>query len=575
MNTPPKHVDALLQAYFSGNATQEQAQTLEAWLRESSSNVRWFVDLALLDGLMLSVQKDEDAAAVLTILRESEEQAEPDFSLLTKTPYAEVRDDPADRPVTLHELGSLGGYALGKALRSKAGVIGSIAALLFFAAVLGLLLIVGNTPTTSTDPTPRLSQAIVATLTAEHDAQWERRPGEDLYAGQRFMLTQGFAEITTRRGAVAILQAPTEIEFTDSDNAIRLHRGKLFGRCLTPASKGMVVHTPNAQIVDLGTEFGLDLAAEGTLQAHVLDGEVTLAPITGNGVGPAIMLEGGDALQVSKDASEVRPIQMQPYRFVRGMSEKERDPLRGYVAAVIAQNPIIYYRFESIGSNGRVVNEVGDRYHARVVDRVSMSDTGSGYAAQFVGGYIALENSPKELADAEAYTIECWVQPRRVHDGSIVAFIAEPGVSDEIEPVAGGLSIHRLDDRPGLADQSQRLRFFHRNPPSSAIHRGTRVMSGQPYAIDRWMHVAAVKDGAEMQLYINGDLHSRGVDETHFFNGNVVTRIGANVLNGSADERRHFDGVIDEFAIYDRALSADQIKKHYTLNDEARRATEP
>ena len=59
--------------------------------------------------------------------------------------------------------------------------------------------------------------------TTEHDAVWDRQPGEDLYAGQRLTLTQGFAEITTTRGAVAILEAPVTIELLNNDNALRLH----------------------------------------------------------------------------------------------------------------------------------------------------------------------------------------------------------------------------------------------------------------------------------------------------------------------------------------------------------------
>ena len=132
------------------------------------------------------------------------------------------------------------------------------------------------------------TMSIVATLTGESDAVWEKRPGQDLYSGQRFTLTHGMAEITTHRGAVAILEAPSTIEFIDHENAIRLHAGKLVGICETLSSKGFVVRTAHMDITDLGTEFGVEVAGKD-VTTTVFTGEVELTvpdsepqPLTAN-----------------------------------------------------------------------------------------------------------------------------------------------------------------------------------------------------------------------------------------------------------------------------------------------------
>ncbi|MEM6259428.1 MAG: FecR family protein [Planctomycetota bacterium] len=329
MNPPPKHIDALMQACFSGKATQDQIQALETWLRESPSNVQWFVDLALLDGLILSVQKDEDAAAILTMLREAEEKAETDFSLLDPAPPSGPAPGVDERSVTFRELWLLSGYITKKALRNKAGLIGSVAAVVLLGAALFLYMLGG-------DPTPEgplqigfepPASPVVATLTAERNAVWDRQPGEDLYAGQRYTLTQGFAEITTSRGAVAILEAPATVELLDNDNALRLHAGKLVGICETESSKGFVVRTPHLDITDIGTQFGVDATSKAT-EVYVIHGEVEVAlpKRPGQDRSAGILLSQQQAVRLNAGGDTVVPITTASDTFERVLTT---HPLAG------------------------------------------------------------------------------------------------------------------------------------------------------------------------------------------------------------------------------------------------------
>lgn len=124
---------------------------------------------------------------------------------------------------------------------------------------------------------------IVATISGQSDAAWAGSPGQprlgvgsDLRVGQRLTLESGFAQITTNRGAVAILEGPATVELLDHDNAIRLHAGKLFGICETESSKGFVVRTPHLSITDLGTQFGVDVSTNHGSKVHVFQGEVSV-----------------------------------------------------------------------------------------------------------------------------------------------------------------------------------------------------------------------------------------------------------------------------------------------------------
>jgi ferric-dicitrate binding protein FerR (iron transport regulator) len=77
-----------------------------------------------------------------------------------------------------------------------------------------------------------------------------------------------------KRFAVVILEGPCTIE-PISGGEIRLRRGKLLGRCETPASQGFTVHTPNATVVDLGTHFGVGVES-GSTETVVYEGMASI-----------------------------------------------------------------------------------------------------------------------------------------------------------------------------------------------------------------------------------------------------------------------------------------------------------
>jgi hypothetical protein len=293
----PAHIQQAIQAYYAERATPEDVASLEDWFREDESHIKIFAEHGMLEWQILCQQEKADAVAILTMLREAEEYAEPDYSLLS---FPKSEGDPVDageRSVTFHDLCSVAGYLTLKALRTKAGAIGSIAAVL----VIGLVLYIAiagpggasKSPDLAIDDTPNKPGVqpniapAVATLTAAYNATWAGAasaapaPGDPLAPGTQLTLTAGFAEITTHRGAVAILQAPATIELLDNNNALRLHAGKLVGICETESSKGFLVRTEYADIVDLGTRFGVAVASDQSARVEVFEGAVRPMPRTG------------------------------------------------------------------------------------------------------------------------------------------------------------------------------------------------------------------------------------------------------------------------------------------------------
>ena len=236
--------------------------------------------------LLLELLKQEEAAEVI----ESIETQQADQR------SAEPASNSQQQALTFREATGAMGYLLIETSKTRpAQLIAAAAAVILLALTITVLLLpVNNTSNTRSKPvastTPHGSDPTspfnrpqpVATLTATHNAAWsgpkpagDLRRGDALYPNQRLTLTQGFAEITTARGAIAILEAPASIDFIDSPNALRLHSGKIVGICETESSKGFLVRTDHADITDLGTEFGVEVAGEN-VRVSVFSGEVRI-----------------------------------------------------------------------------------------------------------------------------------------------------------------------------------------------------------------------------------------------------------------------------------------------------------
>jgi len=291
MNEPTHEIEA----YFTGEYTAEQLHALQAWINADPASARAFMDQLHFRELVGQTirERSNDTQVILSELAQLESSAQPDVTTLNarlQTPETRQEQDPGS--LSAHDMVAVGGYLLRKAALSRPAIFAYAAAIALLAAV--LIIPWGQTPqeladNTSGNPASVLPDTTtpVATLTAERDAAWRivsgtRAPnvGEGLRPGQMLVLTEGFAQVTTNDGAVAILQSPCAVELIDSPNAIRLHDGKLVGLCHTEQSRGFTVHTEQADITDLGTEFGVEVTADQITTA-VFVGQVEVTPLGG------------------------------------------------------------------------------------------------------------------------------------------------------------------------------------------------------------------------------------------------------------------------------------------------------
>jgi len=103
--------------------------------------------------------------------------------------------------------------------------------------------------------------------------------------------------------------------------------------------------------------------------------------------------------------------------------------------------------------------------------------------------------------------------------------------------------------------------------------QGSGLQASTPVIFDSWNHVAAIYDGSQVMLFLNGTSIGSGKGVYDYY-GNLVDPNGIIIPIGNAanltigtlknhDPSEAFDGGIDEVAIYNRALTAEEIAQHY------------
>jgi concanavalin A-like lectin/glucanase superfamily protein len=85
-------------------------------------------------------------------------------------------------------------------------------------------------------------------------------------------------------------------------------------------------------------------------------------------------------------------------------------------------------------------------------------------------------------------------------------------------------------------------------------------------ALDRWTHVVGTYDGATVSLYLNGALAASTSYSTAITHATNALYIGSGATgSGTAGPAGYFwGGIIDDVALYNRALSATEVQLHYT-----------
>lgn len=105
-----------------------------------------------------------------------------------------------------------------------------------------------------------------------------------------FRLDSGTAEVALANTGLVVIQGPAEFELLSPMRA-RLITGRIRVRITEKSARGFVVETPNGEVTDLGTEFGLDASSGKETGVVVFEGAVDLRVTKKRTAGTPLHLE--------------------------------------------------------------------------------------------------------------------------------------------------------------------------------------------------------------------------------------------------------------------------------------------
>jgi concanavalin A-like lectin/glucanase superfamily protein len=405
----------------------------------------------------------------------------------------------------------------------------------------------------------------VAVVTRMVEARWGTdatvEVGSSIAPGV-LRLEAGLVQFEFYRGAVVVVEGPAELEFVDADRLVCRH-GKLRAH-VPPQSQGFAVMSPQFELVDLGTEFGMSVAADGSASVHVFEGKVELYDADSNrsalsrrevlaASGITVSAEGQFQAVASESDSFVSSARLR--QLATEDDQRRMDQWRTF-SQRLQDDPrvVVYYSFEKVADSPRVL-----RSHSEECRSLDGAIVGSTWSTGRWTGKGALEfKRPGDRVrlhipgQYESLTYSAWVRIDGL-DRPFSALMLTNGF-DGGEPHwqlrgDGQLLLGiRKPSGPGIAYDSD---------PILDIKQ-----------LGRWIHLATSYDGAKGEV-------------THFVDGKVVGRqkvqtakvsltLGDTEIGNwgtpptySPQKIRNLNGRIDELVLFSEALSEREVRDLY------------
>ena len=277
-----REFDDLVNAWLDGAADESQLAKLEAQLLDHPEAQAQFWELASLHGLVYTLAKQKRIAAPLPTgatavdvpPRGSASRPEsPVLGFLGAAVNLSVAWFSSPKALALTVVGGLLTYFV--------GLVISIA--ISRAAAPRDARSVAQTPAesrTGAQPSLAKDRTGIGSLAGDDRARWSKEtpPAEGaVRIGQRYELLSGRVDVALARGAPVVIDGPATW-LLESEQRLRFDSGKLAAR-VPKSAIGFTVATPLAEVVDLGTEFGVEVDGGGKTEVHVLKGEVEVKQV--------------------------------------------------------------------------------------------------------------------------------------------------------------------------------------------------------------------------------------------------------------------------------------------------------
>ncbi|WDI39953.1 LamG-like jellyroll fold domain-containing protein [Bremerella sp. P1] len=238
------------------------------------------------------------------------------------------------------------------------------------------------------------------------------------------------------------------------------------------------------------------------------------------------------------------------------------NPTDQYAEAVKADRPLVYWRFEDSDVIGdRVVNHVGDHHHGVIHSAndgsIEISRGRIRFSKSNKGRHLGM-SEPIEGINRRDFSIEFWVRTDRMHWGTFFGLLPETQADPKKE---SHLCVIEYANHTNVVHRPATIRMLYRYPPTT-YEGGKNVFSPNSCTPGIWTHIVAVKTPEAIRLYCNGQLQVN-LDDLDFDDSSPYTAVLGQL--DSVRPMRQLEGQLDEVAIYEKALTEEQIRHHYEV----------
>ena len=360
---------------------------------------------------------------------------------------------------------------------------------------------------------------------------------------RHYSLTSGMVTIQFRNGVKMTVRGPAEFEIVNEFRVI-LSRGQ--ARAFAPETGyGFTIETPEADIVDLGTEFGVSVDPEsGESQVQVFDGRVDVKERKGKAAlaslefGEAARIHRGSVESISAPGPETfpTPTDLAVARWQRLDRDLRND-----------EDVLIYYTFDRNPDNELILtdeSEHSESINGKIVGARWVTGRWNGKGALLFdqpGDCVEID-IPGELPQ---FTFSFWLNVDRL-DYGLIPIINSAGWEEG--------DFHLQYSR------SQGTVFAAVYPSSLKSAPASLLPTG------KWVHLVAVVDieARTASTWINARLAVQSQLPEEAVSRPALCRLGAwkdEDITKRLRRDREFKGRIDEVVLWRRALTKKEIRR--------------
>lgn len=210
-----------------------------------------------------------------------------------------------------------------------------------------------------------------------------------------------------------------------------------------------------------------------------------------------------------------------------------------YVAAVLEDEPIAYFRFED--DNSSIFDEIATGPLATAYGGVQYGQAGAVDSAIHFDGSTAgiTVGDVLDFEGTDAMTLELWAKVE--HTSSFQHLVTK-----------------RIDTESGFFGYSVsiqtggNLHFMRANADS-------RSLNLFECPVDRFLHIVGTFEGTISRFYIDGEQ----VDDNPMADVIELPNLDVPLRFGAGTNFAHFQGTLDEIALYDHALTPERVAAHF------------